>query len=79
MPATHGRPVPLQENPFIEAVNGRLLDECLNVHQFTSMAEAQHILEAWRLDYNQHRPHGTIGDVTPMEFIQHHQDWSTAA
>jgi putative transposase len=34
-----GKPV---ENAFIESFNGRLRDECLNVHQFTSMAEAQH-------------------------------------
>jgi putative transposase len=43
-----GKPV---ENAFIESFNGRLSDECLNVHQFTSLADAQRIIEAWRLDY----------------------------
>jgi putative transposase len=38
-----GKPV---ENAFIESFNGRLRDECLNVHQFTSLAEAQHLIEA---------------------------------
>ena len=38
-----GKPV---ENAFIESFNGRLRDECLNVHQFTSLAEAQRIIEA---------------------------------
>jgi putative transposase len=44
-----GKPV---ENAFIESFNGRLRDECLNVHEFASLAEGQHIIEAWRLDYN---------------------------
>jgi putative transposase len=42
-----GTPV---ENALIESFNGRLRDECVNVHQFTSLAEAQHLIEAWRLD-----------------------------
>ena len=66
-----GKPV---ENAFIESFNnGRLGDECLNVHQFTSMAEAQHITEAWRLDYNQRRPHSSLGHLTPNEFVAKHQ------
>ena len=44
-----GKPV---ENAFIESCNGRLRDECLNVHQFVTLAEAQRILETWWLDYN---------------------------
>jgi hypothetical protein len=40
-----GKPV---ENAFIDSFNGRFRDECLNVHQFTSPAEAQVITEAWR-------------------------------
>jgi putative transposase len=47
-----GKPV---ENAFIEAFNGRLRDECLNVQQFTSFADAEKI-EAWRVDYNARRP-----------------------
>lgn len=49
-----GKPV---ENAFIESFNGRLRDECLNMHQFASLIEAQTIIETWRLDYNQRRPH----------------------
>ena len=37
------------ENAFIESFNGRLRDECLNVHQFASLAEAQAVIEAWRV------------------------------
>jgi integrase-like protein len=40
------------ENAFIEAFNGRLRDECLNVHQFTSIEDARDKIEAWRIDYN---------------------------
>jgi putative transposase len=61
-----GKPV---ENAFIESFNGRLRDECLNVHQFASIAEAQQIIEAWRLDYNQRRPHSSLGHLTPNEFV----------
>jgi len=52
-----GKPV---ENAFIEAFNGRLRDECLNVYQFASMADAQSKIEAWRIDYNQRRPHSSL-------------------
>jgi putative transposase len=60
-----GRPV---ENAFIEAFNGRLRDECLNVHQFTSIEDAKAKIEAWRIDYNRHRPHSSLGHLTPEEF-----------
>ena len=44
-----GKPV---ENAFIESFNGRLRDECLTVHQFTSMEDAKRKIEAWRVDYS---------------------------
>ncbi len=53
-----GKPV---KNAFIEAFIGRLRDECLNVHQLTSLADAQAKIEAWRVDYNQRRPHSSLG------------------
>ena len=65
-----GKPV---ENAFIESFNGRLRDECLNVHQFVALAEAQHILETWRLDYNQCRPHSSLGHLTSKEFVGQRQ------
>jgi putative transposase len=66
-----GKPV---ENAFIESFNGRLRDECLNVHQFASLAEAQAIIEAWRVDYNLHRPHSSLGHLTPNEFVAQRQE-----
>ena len=65
-----GKPV---ENAFIEAFNGRLRDECLNVHQFESIADARVIIEAWRVDYNQRRPHSSLGHLTPDEFVAQRQ------
>jgi putative transposase len=70
-----GKPV---ENAFIEAFNGRLRDECLNVHQFTSIEDAQIKIEAWRLDYNQRRPHSSLGHLTPNEFVAQRQAERTA-
>jgi hypothetical protein len=65
-----GEPI---ENAFIEAFNGRLRDECLNLHQFASIADVQAKIEAWRLDYNQRRTHGSLGHLTPNEFIAQRQ------
>lgn len=62
-----GKPV---EDAFIESFNGRLRDECLNVHQFTSIADAKEKIEAWRVDYNQRRPHGSLGHLTPDEYAR---------
>jgi len=59
--------------------NGRLRDECLNVHQFVSLEDAREKIEAWRLDYNQQRPHSALGHLTPSEFVTHRQGTPTAA
>jgi len=59
-----GKPV---ENAFIESFNGRLRDECLNAHVFMSTIEAQRVLDAWRHDYNDVRPHSALRDRTPSE------------
>jgi len=43
-------------------------DECLNEHVFSSLADAQQIVEAWRIDYNTVRPHGRLGRLPPAVF-----------
>jgi putative transposase len=63
---TPGKP---SENGFTESLNGKIRDECLNEHIFTSLAHAKQILEAWRLDYNYVRPHSSLNYQTPMEFL----------
>lgn len=56
------------ENPFIESFNGHFRLERLNGYQFESGSEAQMIIDAWRSEYNQHRPHSSLGYRTPAEF-----------
>ena len=65
-----GKPV---ENAFIESFNGRLRDECLKIHQFATLAHAHAVIEVWRCDYNQQRPHSSLGHLTPDEFIGQRQ------
>ena len=72
------RPGKPTDNGHIESFNGRLRDECLNVHQFVSLAYARQKIEAWRRDYNQVRPHSSLGHLTPNEFITERQEERTA-
>jgi putative transposase len=65
------------ENAHIESFNGRLRDECLNVHQFLSLDDARTKIEAWRRDYNHHRPHSALGHLTPSEFVSYRQGTRT--
>ena len=60
-----GKPV---QNSFIESFNGRFRDECLNANWFENLADARRKIEAWRMDYNQHRPHSSLAYRTPEEF-----------
>jgi len=60
-----GKPV---QNAFIESFNGKMRDECLNEHWFISLTEARQTIEAWRRDYNEVRPHSSLGNRTPQEF-----------
>ena len=60
-----GKPV---DNGLIESFNGRLQDECLNIHLFWSLEDAREKLEEWRLDYNSFRPHSALGQLTPDEY-----------
>lgn len=60
-----GKPI---QNAFVESFNGRLRDECLNEHAFSSLAEARRIIEAWRVDYNTIRPHSSLGGLAPSMF-----------
>jgi putative transposase len=64
---------------LIESFNGRLRVECLNVHQFSSLIEAHHIIEAWRLDGNQRGSHSSLGHLTPNECAGHRQVIQAAA
>ena len=60
-----GKPI---ENAYVESFNGKFRDECLNEHWFVSLADAQTIIERWRIDYNTVRPHSSLGGRTPDQF-----------
>jgi len=58
-----GKPV---QNAFVESFNGKFRDECLNEEVFASLTEARAVIERWRLDYNQVRPHSAHRGLTPV-------------
>ena len=62
------RPGKPTDNGLCESFNGRLRDECLNVTEFMSIEHAKSQIEAWRVDYNERRPHGALGQLTPSEY-----------
>ena len=56
------------QNAYIESFNGKLGDELLDLELFTTIHEARHLVGAYRLDYNQTRPHSSLSYRTPDEF-----------
>ncbi len=69
----YSRPRKPTDNGFVESFNGRLRDECLNQNVFSSLAEARHLLEKWRRDYNCNRSHGSLGWQSPEAYRAAHQ------
>ena len=61
-----GRPM---DNGLIESFNGKLRDECLNMHWFASLAEARRVIERWRVEYNETRPHSSLGNRAPAAYV----------
>jgi putative transposase len=64
------RPGKPTDNAAVESFNGRLRQECLNAHWFLSLADAQAKIGAWRQDYNESRPHSSLGWATPADFAR---------
>ena len=61
------RPGKPTDNAFVESFNGHFRAECLDQHWFETLAEAREVIEAWRVDYNEERPHQALQDRTPAE------------
>ena len=61
------RPGKPTDNAYVESFNGTLRAECLDAHWFGSLAEAKEIIEDWRREYNESRPHRAHGERTPHE------------
>ena len=62
------RPGKPTDNAYIESFNARFRLECLNEHWFLSLDDAREKVELWRQDYNENRPHSSLGNVSPEEF-----------
>jgi putative transposase len=62
------RPGKPTDNAFIESFNGRFRQECLNEHWFLCLEDAQEKIESWRCQYNEERPHSSLGNLAPKEF-----------
>ncbi len=62
------RPGKPTDNAYVESFNGTLRAECLDVRWFANLTEARQIIEAWRREYNESRPHRSLGERTPHEF-----------
>jgi putative transposase len=60
-----GRPM---QNGYIESFNGKFRDECLNEQWFQSLPQAMDCITEWREDYNEVRPHSSLGRIPPSKF-----------
>ena len=71
-----GRPM---QNGYIESFNGKFRDECLNEQWFQTLPQARMCIAEWRRDYNEVRPHSSLGRIPPAQFAQQHRITSNAA
>lgn len=62
-----GKPM---QSCFIESFNGRSREECPNANWFVTLTDARRKIEAWRRDYNEERPHSSLGYLAPRQFAQ---------
>lgn len=63
------RPGKPMDNGLIESFNRRLRNKFLNVNEFVTLHDAREKLKVWQDDYNHHRPHSSLGSLTPNEFV----------
>jgi len=68
------RPGKPTENAYIESFNGRVRQECLNLHWFTDMDEVQARLAMWRVEYNLERPHSSLSNLSPWEYANDYRE-----
>jgi putative transposase len=64
----HIQPGKPTQNARVESFHGRLRDECLNVSWFQNLFDAKRTIAAWKNEYNEERPHSSLGYLTPNEF-----------
>ena len=64
------RPGKPTDNAYIESFNGSFRDECLNINWFLSLDDAREKIEEWRRDYNDWRPHSSLDNLTPRQYLE---------
>ena len=64
------RPGKPTDNAFVESFNGKVRAECIDQNWFLSLQDARSKCESFRQEYNEHRPHSSLGNKTPMEYIK---------
>ena len=66
----HIQPGKPAQNGRLESFNGKLREECLRVSWFQNLFDARRKIAAWRKEYNEERPHSSLGYRTPKEFAE---------
>jgi len=66
------RPGKPTENARVERFNGSMRRELLDCHIFTSLSEVREMVEEWMIDYNHHRPHEALDNLSPIQFLKRH-------
>src|SRR5206468_6616219 len=64
----HIQPGKPMQNGRLESFHGRLREECLNVSWFQNLFDAKRKIAKWRVEYNEKRPHSSLGYLTPNEY-----------
>ncbi len=64
----HIQPGKPTQNAHVESFHGRLREECLSVSWFQNLFDARRKIAAWKIEYNEERPHSSLGYRTPKEF-----------
>jgi putative transposase len=64
------RPGKPTDNALVESFIGSFRDECLNVNWFLSLEDAREKITVWRMEYNNFRPHSSLGNLTPRDFVE---------
>ena len=67
------RPGKPTDNSYVESFNGKFRYECLNQNYFLDLREAKGVIEDWRIQFNTVRPHDSLGDLTPDEFMRQYE------
>ena len=67
------------QNSYVERFNRTFREEVLNFYVFSMLSEIRTIVDAWLQEYNEQRPHESLGNLTPEEFALEHAGGSSLA